>query len=84
MHERNTAAISRWVAARAVFAFFLFWSAFLAYLIGWSLQPKGLHRVLDHIPILLASLASGAVAVVRRSPSPHGRRRPGTARPDRA
>ncbi len=72
MERRNTATlawhteivrIARWLAAAIVCAFFLFWSAFLAYLIGFSVEPQSPRRVIENWPLLVYSVIAGLLGV---------------------
>lgn len=56
--------VLRWLAGVAVFAFFMFWSFFLATLIGWDFRPEGPHRVTGHWNILLAAVVAGLAAII--------------------
>lgn len=58
------ATIARWLAAAGVFVFFLFWSAFLALLIGFSVEPPSPARITDSRPALVYSVVAGLLGVV--------------------
>lgn len=63
MNQRTVATALRWLAAAAVFLFFMFWSFFLATLIGWDFRPQGPHRVLEKWPVLVVAVGAGLLAI---------------------
>lgn len=63
MRTDSLAAIARWLAAAIVCAIFLFWSAFLAVLIGFSVTPQSPARIADQWPLLVYSVIAGLLGV---------------------
>ncbi|QGK68505.1 hypothetical protein GIY23_02070 [Allosaccharopolyspora coralli] len=55
---------ARWGLALIMFGFFMYWSVFLASLVGWSLEPRGLERITARWHILLLSVLAGLLAVI--------------------
>ncbi len=56
-------SLARWCLALILFGFFMYWSLFLASLVGWSLQPRSLDRITDRWHVLGLSVMAGLLAV---------------------
>lgn len=65
----------RLVSAAAVLLFFLYWSFFAAYMIGWAFRPPGWHRLTDGhaqraliISVVLGLIGITAARTILRRP----------------
>ncbi|QTR04960.1 hypothetical protein J7S33_09530 [Saccharothrix algeriensis] len=68
MGRTRQKTVLRRFLALAVFVFFMYWSVFLASLLGWSATPRGPHRLTEnwHLPLLAIGTGVLAVAFARR------------------
>lgn len=60
---RTVTMLLRWLAAVAVGTALLFWSWFLATLIGFDVRGEGPHNVTEHWQLLLAAAAAGVLGI---------------------
>lgn len=55
--------VLRWLAAVVVLAFFLYWSAFLAFLMGFDTGVQRPQRVVENWDLLVASVLAGLLGI---------------------
>lgn len=63
MNNDSWKTLARWCLALIVFGFFMYWSLFIAGLVGWSLHPRGPERVTERWHVLGLSVVVGLFAV---------------------
>lgn len=64
MVNKTLHAVLRWLAAVVVLVFFLYWSAFLALLMGFDTGVQRPQRVVENWDLLVASVIAGLLGVV--------------------